>query len=167
MQHSTTWMTSLKAIIRITPDPPVVVVAAAVVVVLISSSSGTELYSWTLPLRKLDKIWLVGFVWQSGLLIKFTVCPIQCLNEKSNPFYFFKKWAIPGLFFFYFRLFNTQLTVYKCSILITRTGLEPRTSDIGSDRSTNWATTTSHPFYFYVMIESRTTLSANIEDQTN
>ena len=98
-------MTSLKAIIRITPDPPVVVVA--VVVVLISSSSGTELYSWTLPLRKLDKIWLVGFVWQSGLLIKFTVCPIQRLNEKSNP------------------------------------------------------------FYFFVMIESRTTLSANIEGQTN
>ena len=31
---------------------------------------------------------------------------------------FFKKWAIPGLFFLYFRLFNTQLTVYKCSILI-------------------------------------------------
>ena len=145
MQHSTTWMTSLKAIIRITPDPPVVVVA--VVVVLISSSSGTELYSWTLPLRKLDKIWLVGFVWQSGLLIKFTVCPIQCLNEKSNPFYFFKKWAIPGLFFFYFRLFNTQLTVYKCSILIKKilpmTVFEPRTSDIGSHRSTNWATTTS------------------------
>ena len=31
---------------------------------------------------------------------------------------FFKKWAILGLFFFYFHLFNTQLTVYKCSILI-------------------------------------------------
>ena len=29
--------------------------------------------------------------------------------------YFFK-WAIPGLFFLYFRLFNTQLTVNKCSI---------------------------------------------------
>ena len=30
--------------------------------------------------------------------------------------YFFKKWTIPSLFFFYFRLFNTQLTVNKCSI---------------------------------------------------
>ena len=28
----------------------------------------------------------------------------------------FKKWAIPGLFFLYFRLFSTQLTVNKCSI---------------------------------------------------
>ena len=37
-------------------------------------------------------------------------CTITC--------FFFKKWAIPGLFFFYFRLFNTQLTVYKCSMLI-------------------------------------------------
>ena len=30
--------------------------------------------------------------------------------------FFFKKWAIPGLFFLYFHLFNTQLTVNKCSI---------------------------------------------------
>ena len=29
---------------------------------------------------------------------------------------FLKKWAIPGLFFLYFRLFNTQLIVNKCSI---------------------------------------------------
>ena len=31
-------------------------------------------------------------------------------------FLYFFKWAIPGLFFLYFRLFNTQLTVNKCSI---------------------------------------------------
>ena len=32
---------------------------------------------------------------------------------------FFKNWAIPGLFFPIFRLFNTQLTIYNnCSILI-------------------------------------------------
>ena len=36
----------------------------------------------------------------------------------------FFTWAIPGLFFLYFRLFNR---------------FEPRTSGIGSDRSTNWA----------------------------
>ena len=30
--------------------------------------------------------------------------------------FFFKKWAIPGLFFLYCCLFNTQLTVNKCSI---------------------------------------------------
>ena len=33
---------------------------------------------------------------------------------------FFQKWAIPGLFFLYFRLFNTQLTVNKCSINFSR-----------------------------------------------
>ena len=31
-------------------------------------------------------------------------------------FWFFKKWAIPASLFLYFRLFNTQLTVSKCSI---------------------------------------------------
>ena len=36
--------------------------------------------------------------------------------------FFLKKWAIPGLFFFYFHLFNTiQLTINKkCSIKICR-----------------------------------------------
>ena len=31
---------------------------------------------------------------------------------------FLKKWAIPGLFFLYFRLFNKQLTVNKCSLKV-------------------------------------------------
>ena len=36
--------------------------------------------------------------------------------------FYYKKWAIPGLFFFYFRLFSTiQLTVNnKCSVKICR-----------------------------------------------
>ena len=34
--------------------------------------------------------------------------------------FFLKKWAKPGLFFLYFRLFNTQLTVNKCSIYISK-----------------------------------------------
>ena len=40
----------------------------------------------------------------------------QCFHNLANPIVLLlKKWAIPGLFF-YFRLFNTQLTVNKCSI---------------------------------------------------
>ena len=41
-------------------------------------------------------------------------------SVRTNCFFWFflKKWAIPGLFFLYFRLFNTQLTVNKCSIYI-------------------------------------------------
>ena len=35
---------------------------------------------------------------------------------EDTPTLFLKKWAVHGLFFFYFRLFNTQLTVNKCSI---------------------------------------------------
>ena len=41
----------------------------------------------------------------------------RCTNREEVKIAFFKKiWAIPGLFFLYFRLFNTQLTVNKRSI---------------------------------------------------
>ena len=56
----------------------------------------------------------------------------------------FLKRAIPGLFFLYFRLFNTvdkQLNVRYKSLPIT--GSEPRISGVGSNQSTNWATTTA------------------------
>ena len=43
---------------------------------------------------------------------------VVCSQRQSIPMYFFKKWAIPGLFFFIFRLFNTHLIVNKCSIEI-------------------------------------------------
>ena len=42
--------------------------------------------------------------------------------------------------FLYFRLFNTVNVQCNCLPL---TGLEPRTSDVGNDHSTNWATTTA------------------------
>ena len=32
------------------------------------------------------------------------------------------------------------------------TGFEPRTSDIGSDRSTNWATTTAHKKSWFIVL---------------
>ena len=51
-------------------------------------------------------------------------------------FVLFKKWAIPGLFFFIF-VFSKQLTEnvqYKISPM---TGFELRTSGIGSNCSTN------------------------------
>ena len=44
--------------------------------------------------------------------------PERIMNERDLFNVIFFKWAIPGLFFLYFRLFNTQLTVYNCSILI-------------------------------------------------
>ena len=59
----------------------------------------------------------------------------------------FKKWAISGLFFFIF-VFSIQLTVnvqYKCLAIA---GFEPRTSGIGSDCSTNWATPLPFPLIF-------------------
>ena len=62
---------------------------------------------------------------------------------------FFKKMGHSRPLFLYFHLFNTQLTVNKCSIYIyinkflPMTGFELWTSGIGSNRSTNWATTTA------------------------
>ena len=44
------------------------------------------------------------------------------------------KWAIPGLFFLYFRLFNSKHVHYK---ILPMTVFDPRTSGIGSDHSAN------------------------------
>ena len=52
------------------------------------------------------------------------------------------KTAIPGHCILYFRLlFSIQLTVKVQSIILPMTGFELRTSGVGRDRSTNWATT--------------------------
>ena len=53
-----------------------------------------------------------------------------------------KNWPFPASFL-YFRLFNKQLTVNKMfnvNKILPMTEFKPRTSAIGSDRSTNWAT---------------------------
>ena len=78
-------------------------------------------------------------------LVKFeskiaTYPPIIISAKKSS---YWKKWAIPGLFFFIF-VFSIQLTVNVRYKFLPMTGFEPRTSGIGSNRSTNWATTTAH-----------------------
>ena len=66
-----------------------------------------------------------------------------------RPFPFLKKLPFLASFSFIF-VFSIQLTVnnvqYKC---LPMTGFEPRTSGIGSDRSTNWATTTAHHLFIY------------------
>ena len=48
----------------------------------------------------------------------------------------FLKWAIPGLFFFIF-VFSIHLTVNVQYKFLPMSGFEPRTSGMGSDRSTN------------------------------
>ena len=51
------------------------------------------------------------------------------------------KWAIPVLFFIYFRLLYTVDS--KFAIIAIMTGFEPHTSCVRSDRSSNLATTTA------------------------
>ena len=57
----------------------------------------------------------------------------------------FLKWAIPASFSLFSSFQNTidskqMFNIYK---ILPMTGFEPRTSGIGSNRSTNWATTTA------------------------
>ena len=57
--------------------------------------------------------------------------------------FFKKKWAIPGLSFFIF-VFSIQLTAENVGRKsLPMTGFEPWTSSVGSDHSTNRATTTA------------------------
>ena len=59
---------------------------------------------------------------------------------------FFKKWAIPGLFFSLFSSFQYTVDskhMFNINKKFPMTGFEPLTSGIRSDRSTNWATTTA------------------------
>ena len=53
------------------------------------------------------------------------------------------KWAIPGLFFLYFRLFNTVDSKQIFDKSLPMTEFEPRIFGVGGDRPTNWATTTA------------------------
>ena len=62
----------------------------------------------------------------------------------------------PWPLFLYSRLSNTQLTGNKSSInkILPMTGYEPRTSGIGRDRSTNWATDTSRRLFLSFHIKN-------------
>ena len=52
-------------------------------------------------------------------------------------------------FFIYFHLFNTvEYSRYIQYLLMT--GLEPRTSGVGRNRSTNWVTTTAHKRQLFI-----------------
>ena len=92
------------------------------------------------------KVWILKAEYTNlrrGSIIVLLTSWFFCLDSDAL---FFKMGHSRPLFL-YFRLFNTQLTVYKCSIckfFLPMTGFEPRTSCIGSNRSTNWATTTAH-----------------------
>ena len=56
-----------------------------------------------------------------SVLVKHNYLVTTLIRDPYVGLYFFLKMAIPGLFFFYFRLFKTiQLTVNKCSVKMCR-----------------------------------------------
>ena len=81
---------------------------------------------------------------------------LHCQNWKwiNFPNFDFLKWATPCLFFIF--VFSIQLKVKQCNIkFLPMTGFELRTSGVGSDRSTNWATTTASSLYYISVSFSR------------
>ena len=72
--------------------------------------------------------------------------------------FFFKKSGPFPASFYLFRLFNTVDNKQMLNKILPMTGVKPQTSGIKSDRSTNWATTTSRLlpiclFYFLFGLE--------------
>ena len=83
----------------------------------------------------LDKF---GLFWKMSLFKIKTAAPT--INQLMPPEKMFLNMDHSGLFFFIF-IFPMQLTVTYKSLLMT--GFEWQTSGVGSDRCTNWATTTA------------------------
>ena len=76
---------------------------------------------------------------------------LKILFEK---YLFVKNWAIPALFFFIF-VFSTVNSKYVQYKILLMTGFEPWTSEIGSDRSANSATTAAHKLFIYCQIQTQ------------
>ena len=75
---------------------------------------------------------------------------------------FFKKMAYPGLLFFTF-VFSIQLTVNVQYKFLPMPGFELQTSEVGSNGSTNWATSIAH-FVQYFKLVKRPSLWAHIQN---
>ena len=87
---------------------------------------------------------------------KKTSCPnnkassklFQLVDERNKGLvlynvFFLKRWAICTLFFFIFVFSIIQLVEKMLGIILLMTGFELQISGVGSDRFTNWATTTA------------------------
>ena len=101
-------------------------------------------------------LWLFNLPTQGPLMLPATAVSTwavsPCSNCKQRFGGFFWGGAFPASFSFVF-VFSIQLTVnnvqYKC---LPMNGFEPRTCGIGSDRSTNWASTTAPSCCYLFMV---------------
>ena len=89
----------------------------------------------------------------------------SCLLSKFV--FFLKKWAIPCLFFFIF-VFSIQITVNVQYNFLPMTGFEPRTSGVGSNRATYWATTTAlNPYFLHDPFQTTTSMATFTSTMTS
>ena len=79
--------------------------------------------------------------------------------KRRRAFPIFLNWAIPGLFLFIFA-FSIELTVNVQYKFLPMTGFKPGTSEMGSDHSTNWATTTAQ-WAFPILLQ----VSSHVQQQ--
>ena len=73
--------------------------------------------------------------------------------DSSASLHIFKNGPFPCYFFFIF-VFSIQLIVNVQCKCLSMTGIKPRASENGSDRYTNWATTTAQAICYFVIWDS-------------
>ena len=126
--------------------------------------------------RKIETVFVCAFTYYADA----TLVGEQVIYHSSRPLFpyshlfhsfFLKKWAIPGLFFFIFLSFLYTIDskqMFNKNNFLPKTGFEPGTSGIGSDHSTNWATTTaSFPQFTVVKIFDKHWLLSGFESQAD
>ena len=87
------------------------------------------------------------------LICHFLFLLLCFCSENNHSLSFFKKMGHSRPLFLYFCLFNTVDSEYMNKNL-PMTGFKPRTSGVGSNRSTHWATTTATYFVITVRLNS-------------
>ena len=103
-----------------------------------SKANRRQLRTWVkrIDLRGIQMLIKLTWLWKFGVVMSPAPCAacVVLFFKKDGPF--------PASFVFIFVFSKLQLVEYR-SLLMLLMGIEPRTSGVGSDRSTNWATTTA------------------------
>ena len=83
------------------------------------------------------------------------------IKEKGLTWKDFLNRLFPASFCLFFRIFNTVDSKHCPTIFLPMTGFEPRTSGVGSDRTTNWATT-AHCLIKWKLLDLHQSLSLSL-----
>ena len=97
-------------------------------------------------------------------MVKIVVLNLSVNNNK--PVFLNGPFTAIFFFIFVFSIHSWQLTnVQYINKVLPMTGFEPQTSGIGSDHSTNWATTTAHKWHHLNLFAAQVSLPNNNNSQ--